>query len=94
MGVAQYQIASELSGNCTNMTLHSDGTTKHGHSYTTFDVINEQGKLLVCGLWEVRAVDAQSQLDSFCEMLDDVCSCLGNKNEIINKTFINIKNLM
>ena len=49
-GVAQYQIASELSENCTNMTLHSDGTTKHGRSYTTFDVINEQSKLLVCSL--------------------------------------------
>ena len=32
------------------MTLHSeDGTTKHCHFYRTFDVINEQGKLLVCG---------------------------------------------
>ena len=50
-------IASELSGNCTNMTLHSDGTTKHGRSYTIFDVINEQGKLLVCGLQEVGAAD-------------------------------------
>ena len=93
-GVGQYQIASELSGNCTKMRLHSDGTTKHGPSYTTFDVINEQGKLLVCGLWEVGAADAQSQLDLLCKILDDVCSCLENKDEIINKTFINIKNLM
>ena len=76
------------------MTLHSHGTTKHGRSYTAFDVINEQGKLLVCGLWEVGAADAQSQLDLFCEILDNVCSCLENKDEIINKTFINIKNLI
>ena len=61
-GLAQYQIVSELSGSCTNMTLHSDGATKHGCSYTAFDVINEQGKLLVCGLREVGAADAQSQL--------------------------------
>ena len=40
-GVAQYYNASELSGGCSNMTLHcDDGTTKHGHSYTTFDVIS------------------------------------------------------
>ena len=77
-GMAQYQIASELSGSCNNITLHSDGTTKHGPSYTTFDVINEQGKLLVCGPREVWAADAQSQLDLFCEILDDVCSCLEN----------------
>ena len=94
LGVAQYQIASELSGNRTNMTIRSDGMTKHGRSYTTFDVINEPGKLLVCGLREVGAVDAQSQLDLFCEILDDVCSCLENKDGIINKTFINIKTLM
>ena len=93
-GVAQYQIASELSRNCTNMTLHSDGTTKHDRFYTTFDVINEKGKLLVCGLREVGAADALSQLDLFCEIFDDVCSCLENIDEIINKTFINIKNLM
>ena len=94
-GVAQYQIASELSsGSCNNMTLHSDGTTKHGCSYTNFDVINKQGKLLVCGLREVGAADAQSQLDLFCEILEDVCSCLENKDEVINKTFVNIKNLM
>ena len=42
------------------MTLHSDGTTKHGRFYTTFDLINEQSKLLVCELWEVGAADAQN----------------------------------
>ena len=74
-GVTQYQIASELSaGSCTNMALHSDGTTKHGRSFTTFDLVNQEDKLLVCGLREVRATDAQSQLDLFCEILDDVCS--------------------
>ena len=76
------------------MTLHSDGTTKHGHSYTTFDLVNKEGKLLVCGLREVGAADAQSQLDLFLEILNDVCSSLENKDEVINKTFINIKNLM
>ena len=92
-GVAHYQIASELSSGSSNtMTLHSDGTTKHGRSYTTFDVINKQGKLLVCGLREVGAADAQ--LDLFFQILDYVCSCLENKDEVINKTFINIKSLM
>ena len=53
------------------MTLHSDGTTKHGCSYSTFDLVNQEGKLLVCGLGEVGAADAKSQLDLFCEILDD-----------------------
>ena len=73
------------------MTLYSDGTTKHGCSYTTFDMVNQESKLLVCGLREVWAADAQSQLDLFCEILDDVCSFLGNKEKVINKTFVNIR---
>ena len=85
--MAQYQIASELSaGSCANMTLHSDGTTKHGCSYTTFDLVNQEGKLLVCGLWEVGAADAQSQLDLFCEIFDYVCSSVV-KEELINKIY-------
>ena len=72
--MAQYQITSELSaGSCTNMTLHSVGTTKHGRSYT-FDLVNQEGKLLIYGLREVDATDAQSELDFFFEILDDVCS--------------------
>ena len=76
------------------MTLHSDRTTKHGCSYSTFDLVNQEDKLLVCGLGEVGTADAKSHLDLFCEISDDVCSCLENKDEIINKNFINIKNLM
>ena len=78
------------SGNCTNMTLHSDGKSKHGRSYETFDVINEKGKLHVCGLREVGTADAQSQLDLFCEILDDVCSCLENKNEYNKYKYIRL----
>ena len=35
-GMAQYHVASELSAEseCQNMTLHSDDTTKFGHSCT------------------------------------------------------------
>ena len=29
-GLAQYQIALELVDNCSNMTLHSDGTSEKG----------------------------------------------------------------
>ena len=76
------------------MTLHSDGTIKHGHSYTTFGMVNQEGKLLIRGLWEIGAADAQSQLDLLCEILDNVCSSLENKDEVINKTSVNIKNLM
>ena len=89
--MAQNHVASELSAEseCQNMTLHSDGTTKFGHSYTTFD-----GKLLVVGMREVGAADFQTQLDLFQEILGKVCDSLENKDEIIRSTFISIKNLM
>ena len=45
------------------MTLHSNGTTKHGRSYITYG--KSEGKLLVCGFREVGAPNAQSQLDLF-----------------------------
>ena len=95
-GMAQYHVASELSAEseCQNMTLHSDGTTKFGHSYTTFDVQKSDGKLLVVGMREVGAADAQTQMDLFREILGEVCDSLENKDEIIRSTFINIKNLM
>ena len=40
------------------MILHSDGTTKPGRSYTTFDVINE-AKLPVCGFQQVGAAEPE-----------------------------------
>ena len=38
-GLAQIHVASELAGMsyCAPNTLHSDGTSKHGHPYATFD---------------------------------------------------------
>ena len=36
-GFAPYQIAFKRVDNCSDMTLHSDGTSKKGQSYSTFD---------------------------------------------------------
>ena len=69
------------------LIAHSDGINKHGNSYTVSDIVNQEGKLLVCGIWKFGAADAQSQLDLFYEILGDICSSLENKDEVINKTF-------
>ena len=68
-GMAQYHVASELSAESEyqNMTLHSDRPTKFGRSHTTFDVQKSDGQLLVVGMREVGAADAQTQLDLFQE---------------------------
>ena len=94
-GLAQYQIAFELVGNCSDMTLHSDGTSKKGRSYLTFGGKTNDGRLYVLGLREVGAADAQSQLDVFCEVLEEVCKTTGDDgNSKFNKVFASIKNLM
>ena len=69
--MAQYHVASELSAEseCQNLTIHSDGTAKFGHSYTSFDVPKCDGQLLFVGMKKVGAADVQSQLDLFQEIL-------------------------
>ena len=49
-------MLSEIQG---NLTLHSDGTSKHGRSYTTYDI--QAGEdVLVVGMREIRGADVQS----------------------------------
>ena len=51
--LSQIQLVSVLTENTDdNLTLHSDGTSKHGHSYTTLDV-KKGDDVLVVGLREV-----------------------------------------
>ena len=51
--------------------------------------------LYVFGLQEVGAADAHSQLDIFCEVLEEVCKTTGDDgNTKFNKVFASIKNLM
>ena len=94
-GLAQYQIAFELVDNYSDMNLHSDGSSKKGLSYLTFDGKTNDERLYMMGLQEVRATDAQSQLDAFCEVLEEVCKTTGDDgNSKFNKVFASIKNLM
>ena len=94
-GLAQYQITFELVDNSSDMTLHSDGTSKKGLSYLTFDGKTNDGRLYVLGLRQVGAADAQFLLDVFCEVLEVVCKARGDDgNSKFNKVFASIKNLM
>ena len=92
-GLAQLHIASELV-NCEDddLVLQSDGTSKKGHSYTTFDATNNEGQFFVLGMQEVGAGDAQTQLDLLKEIMGDISSF--NKEDICDKFFSSVKNLM
>ena len=77
------------------MTLHSNGTSKFGRSYSTFGFKKDDGTLLVVGMREVGGADAQSQLDLFEEVFDEVCESFGNEKEnLISKSLVSNKNLM
>ena len=92
--LVQIHVASVLSENQSNLTLHSDGTSKHGRSYATYDI--QAGEdVLVVGMREIGGADAQSQLDLFQELLDEVGENLGKGgNDFGKEVFLNIKNLM
>ena len=77
-------------------SIYSDGTSKNGHSYTTFDVQSGEDVFIV-GLREVGGADAQTHLDLFKDVLEDVSGSLskGNGNgNFTNLVFKSIKNLM
>ena len=70
--LSQSQLVLVLTENTDdNLTLHSAGTSKHGHSYTTLDV-KKGDDVLVVGSREVAGNDAQSKLDLFKEILDEI----------------------
>ena len=92
--MAQVHVASVLSEYQGNLTLHSDGASKHGRFYTTHDIQTGEN-FLVAGMKEMGAADAQSQLDLFQEVIDEVGENLGKGANDFGKTiFPNIKNLM
>ena len=82
--LSQIQLVSVLTENTDdNLTLHSDGTSKHGHSYTTLDV-KKGDDVLVVGLREVpRGWCPKS--DMFNEVLDEIEVNHKKKKDLVPK---------
>ena len=78
--LAQYQVASELNCSDADFCLQSDGTSKKGHSYMTYDVSKKSGEVFVMGLQEVGSGDAQAQLELLKEVVGDISDTLGKSN--------------
>ena len=91
--LAQYQVASELNCSDADFCLQSDGTSKKGHSYMTYDVSKKSGEVFVMGLQEVGSGDAQAQLELLKEVVGDISDTLGKSN-FSDNFFASIKNLM
>ena len=100
--VAQIHVADELCKTFTEEdpqqnTLHSDGTSKKGHGYMTYDINKADGTTLVAGLRSIGGGDAQTQLITFQEVINDLSetSVLAIENSnFVSNVFYSIKNLM
>ena len=66
------QIASELADCEDDLVLQSDGISKKGHSFSTFDAAKSNGQFYVLDMREVSAGDVQSQLDLLKEIIGDL----------------------
>lgn len=88
--IAYEQLSDELVGQ-DYTTLHSDGTTKFGQHYGSFQVSTE-GSAYSLGLMEMSSGSAKHALDSLKEILSDIdAASNGNAGR---KILTNIKNTM
>ena len=79
--LSQLQVAESLlkdyDSSCR--TLHTDGTSKFGKHYGTYDVVTDQGQTLIAGIREVSSSDTETQLNVlliFCQKLKSLCKTL------------------
>jgi len=77
-------------------TLHTDGTSKFGKHYGTYDIVTRQGKVLVAGIREVASGDTDTQLSVLQSILKEVEEAVENDNSenVSNKIVCSIKNIM
>ena len=89
-GLAYQQVAEELSEQ-GNLTLHSDGTSKFGQHYGSFQ-ISVEGSAYTLGLSEMLTGSAEKTLDTLKQILDDI-ELVAGKGTCMN-LLANIKNTM
>ncbi len=100
--LSQMQVADELMKNWDNenKTLHSDGTSKHGRSFSTYDIVKYDGSCFIAGLSKVSGGDSETQLRVLEDVLGDVsetfdCSGVSSVDgSTLHKIVTSIKNVM
>ncbi|XP_065887842.1 uncharacterized protein [Dysidea avara] len=94
--IAQAQLADQLTKEeCDYLTLQTDGTTKYGQHFSTYDIATDSA-VYHLGLRHIFSGSAQSTLDVFTEILDDlniVSKELGS-NGVSQKLVMKLKNTM
>ena len=91
------QLGTTLSENYkdANNTLQSDGTSKFGKHFGTYDVSTKSGENFVLGLRPMASGDAETVLSELRSVLKDIESvCNGTTNKVANKVLVSVKNTM
>ena len=92
--IVQAQLGEELSSAESALTLQTDGTTKYGKHYTTYDVCSDVGVSYTLGIRHVfsgSALNTLETLKGILEDLDKVQLALG-KDAVSSKIVSNLKN--
>ena len=87
--LSQIQVTSEIIESDQLNTLHTDGTSKFGHHFETYDVSLSSKKNFVLGLREVSSGDANTQFECLQEIIDEVCEKDQTKVKQIFSSFRN-----
>ena len=79
----------------SSRTLHTDGTSKFGKHYGTYDVVTDQGQTLTAGIREVSSGDTKTQLNVLIDIFSEIEESLQSSEEnVSNKIISSIKNIM
>eukprot|EP00117_Sycon_ciliatum_P036187 scpid41604/ scgid27282/ len=89
--LAQSQLCEVLSSS-ENVTLHSDGTTKFGQKYLSFQV-GVGDDMYSLGMREVFSGSAQATLDKYVQIVDDIERVSGERDAAMKITAA-LKNTM
>ena len=94
--LAQAQLGEELTREDADCyTLQTDGTSKYGDHFGTYDVATDETTYHL-GLRQVFSGSAQTTLDTFIEILDDLdaVSCTLGSSKVSDKILTKLKNTM
>ena len=95
--LSQLQVAEELLKDYEDSSrkLHTDGTSKFGKHYGTYDVVTDQGQTLTAGIREVSSGDTKTQLNVLIDIFSEIEESLQSSEEnVSNKIISSIKNRM
>jgi len=73
--------------------LHTDGTSKFGKHYGTYDIVTDEGDAYLAGIREVSGGDTETQLNVLKELLGELDDSSNNINDL-KKIVVSIKNIM